>query len=344
MIKDRVNNKQNQLNKIAIALPIIIFGCIFLFFAIMFSVTQGAASISLSTVIDAFTSFETDNPKHLLIMDMRLPRVFVAAIVGSALAVSGAIMQGLTRNPLADSGLMGLSSGAALAIAICFAFIDNISYTQMVLMSFIGAGIGASSVYIISSAIPGGNSSMKLILAGATVTALFSALSQGISIIANVTQNVTFWTMGSVAGSQWKHVSIGVPIITIAIILAIIISGKITIMSIGEEIAIGLGLNTKAVKFFGTVIVVLLAGTSVALAGMITFVGMLIPHFARFLVGKDYRLIIPVSAVLGSILLVLADIGSKTINPPAEIPIGAIISLLGVPVFLYLARKKKGGI
>jgi iron complex transport system permease protein len=342
-MKTEIEIRKKGGNRTYIAGAILLIGIGVLLILMLLSITQGAATIPISTVVDAFIKFDPDNSKHLLVIDMRLPRVIAAALVGSALAVSGALMQGMTRNPLADSGLMGLNSGAGLALAICFAYITNATYSQIVFMSFLGAGLGACSVYIISSLVSGGNSAMKLVLAGATVSTLLSALSQGIAIISKVSQSITFWTMGSVSGTSWKQIGIASPVILISIFMAIVISHNISILSMGEEVALGLGLKIKHVKFIGTFLVVLLAGTSVALAGTITFVGMLIPHFARYLVGPDYRLIIPCSAVMGALLLVASDIGAKTFNPPSELPIGAIIALLGVPVFLYFARKQKGG-
>jgi iron complex transport system permease protein len=322
---------------------ILLFGGAALLLLMIFSITKGAADIPFSTVVEAFKNLDIENSNHLLVRDMRVPRVISAVLVGCALAVSGAIMQGMTRNPLADSGLMGLSSGASLFLAISFAYLRGISYTQIILMSFLGAGLGASLVYVISGLVPGGNNTMKLILSGAAVSTLLSALSQGIAITGKVTQSLTFWTMGTVSGAAWKHIKVAGPVVFIALFIAIAISRNISVLNMGEEVAYGLGLKVKYIKFIGTVLVVLLAGTSVALAGSITFVGMLIPHFSRFIVGSDYRKIIPTSAVFGALLVVAADIGAKAIKPPFEIPIGAIISLLGVPVFLYFASKQKDG-
>lgn len=183
---------------------------------------------------------------------------------------------------------------------------------------------------------------MKLVLSGAAVSTFLVALSQAIAIGNKMSQNLNFWTMGSVSGNSWSQLKVGGPVIGAGILIAILLSRRISILSMGEEVALGLGVRLQFVKTAGTLVVVLLAGTSVALAGTITFVGMLIPHFARYLVGPDYRLIIPLSAVLGALLLVVADIGAKTLSAPSEIPLGALISLLGVPVFLYFARRQKG--
>jgi len=340
-MKQKVENEMKGKRGVR-AVLLIIAGCFFLILSMLISITLGAAAIPLSTVVDALLHFDADNLQHLMVVDLRLPRVISAALVGSALAVAGAVMQGMTRNPLADAGLMGLNSGAALAIAVCLAYVTNDSYSQIIISSFIGAAIGALAVYAISNLVPGGNKPMKLVLAGAAVSTFLVAMSQAIAIGNKMSQNLNFWTMGSVSGNSWNQLKVSVPVIICGLIIAIVLSRKISILNMGEEVALGLGVKLNFVKTVGTIVVVLLAGTSVALAGSITFVGMLIPHFARFLVGPDYRLIIPLSAVMGGFLLVIADIGAKTLSAPSEIPIGALISLIGVPVFLYFARRQKG--
>ena len=339
-MSNKIINNIKEKNRWNIFWYVLITGLALLAVLMLVSITKGAANLPYSEVLDAFLKFDKENSKHLLVLDMRVPRVVSAALVGSALAVSGALMQGMTRNPMADSGLMGLSSGAGLALAICLAYLSKLSYTNIIFITFFGAAFGAAAVYTISSLIPGANSPLKLVLAGATVSTLFSALSQGISIMGKISQNLFFWTMGSVSGTSWRQIMIAMPFMLAAMLAAFIISRKVTILSMGEEVATGLGVKTGGVKLIGTVLVVLLAGSSVALAGMISFVGIVVPHLSRFLVGADYRLIIPISAVLGAVLLVAADLGAKTFQPPVELPLGAIISLLGVPVFLYFARKE----
>lgn len=338
------NTEKITLQRSFIAAVIIIAGLILLIVFMAISLTKGAAGIPLSTVVDSFIHFDPNSSQHLLVIDMRLPRVIGGALIGAALAVAGAIMQGMTRNPMADTGIMGLNSGAGLAIALCYAVFQSATYSQIVIASFLGAALGVSLVYIISNMVPGNNNPMKLVLAGATVSALLSALSQGFAISAGASQNVTFWTMGSMAGTNWNQIKLATPIILIALTGAVMISRGVSILSMGEEVALGLGVKTKYIKFLGTFFVVLLAGTSVAVAGTVSFIGMMIPHFARFLIGPDYRLIIPTSAVLGGLMLVASDLFSKTFAPPVELPVGAIIALIGVPVFLYFARKQKGEI
>ena len=310
--------------------------------AIFISIMTGAANLTFQVVCDSFFSFHADDSNHLLVRDMRVPRAISGALIGAALAVAGAMMQGMTRNPLADSGLMGLSAGAGLFLAVSLIFLNGMSYSGIIGMTFLGAAFGAGSVHLISILVPGGNESMKLVLAGATVSTLFSAISQAIAIYTNASQSIMFWTMGNASGVTWSQLRIGGPVIAVSIVAGIGLSKRISILNMGEETARGVGVNTGQTRRLGTILVVLLSGTSFALCGSITFVGMMIPHFVRFLVGPDYRLIIPVSALQGAVLVVVADVFSKTLNAPAEIPLGAVIAVIGVPIFLYYASKERG--
>lgn len=250
-------------------------------------------------------------------------------------------MQGITQNPMADSGLMGLNAGATFALSLCFAFFPGLSYSLLILYSFLGASVSAGLVYGISSLQRGGATPMRLVLAGAAVSALLAAFGHGIAIYFNVAQDILFWTAGGVAGTTWQQLRILFPCITAALAAAFLLSPSISLLSLGEEIAQGLGLRIVIVKLSAALVVLLLAGASVSVVGPVGLVGLIVPHITRYLVGVDYIWIIPSSAVLGSLLLVLADLGARTLNPLYETPIGAIIALIGVPFFLYLARKQR---
>lgn len=317
------------------------FGFICLILAGLYSMTKGAAQMSVQDLLQVIWHYDAENPKHVLIMQMRLPRIIAAAMIGASLATAGALMQGLTRNPMADSGLMGLSSGAVFMVALAYVVFEPISYGMVMFLAFIGAALGVLSVYGISAAAPGGNQAMKLILAGATMTALLSALSQGIAILGGAAQSMSFWTMGSVSGTTWQTVAWAVIPVTSGLTLALILSRSVGLIFLGEDMAKSVGVNVGLVRVIGMIIVVLLSGTSVAIAGMVSFVGIIVPHFAKLLFGNRYTMIIPASILFGSLLLVLADIGSKSIRPPGEIPIGAIIAMIGVPIFLWIAKLKK---
>jgi iron complex transport system permease protein len=306
-----------------------------------FSITKGAAEIPLSSVWDALLRFDAENTQHLIVVDLRLPRIIASALVGAAFAVAGAIMQGTTRNPMADSGLIGLNAGAGFALSISFAFFPRLGYIEILLFSFVGAALSAVLVGSIASLHRGGTTPMRLVLAGAAVSALLAALSQGISLYFHTAQDIMFWTAGGVAGSNWEQVRIMTPWILGALLGAITLSPSVSLLNLGEDVAKGLGLNTLVVNALCFLIVLILAGASVAVVGAVGFVGLIIPHLARSLVGVDYRWIIPSSAVLGALLMVLADLGARTLNPPFETPIGALTGLIGVPFFLYLARKQR---
>lgn len=317
----------------------LIVGVIGLIFAIGLSISFGAADISLSTVWTAITHFSPDVTTHQIIHDIRLPRVLGAGLVGGCFAVAGAIMQGMTRNPLADSGLLGLNSGAAFMLAICFAFFPNLSYMYIVLWSFVGAGLGVAIVYGVGSLSKGGLTPVRLVLAGAAVSALLGALGEGVALYYRIGQDLAFWYAGGVSGTKWYHLQILSPWILAAIIGALILSRSITLLSLGEEIAVGLGQRTSIVKIWGMVIVLVLAGAAVSVVGAVGFVGLIVPHFMRYIVGHDYRWIISCSLIYGALLVVLADLVARMINPPYETPIGALIAFIGVPFFLYIARK-----
>ena len=321
--------------------PLAAAGLTLLLLLFLISIMTGAAKLPLKTVTDAFLAFQEGNSAHLLVRDMRVPRALAAICVGAALAVSGAIMQGVTRNPLADSGLMGLSAGAGLFLAVTLVFFQGASYSLIVLLTFLGSACGAGLVILISRMVPGGNPAMKLVLAGAAVSTLFSAISQSIAIVAGASQNLLFWTMGNVSGTSGDQLKIAAPVILISVILAILLSRQISILSMGEEMAKALGVNTKITRAIAALLVIVLSGTSFALCGSITFVGIMIPHFARFLTGADYRRIIPLSACFGAVLVTGADILAKTVNSPSELPLGAVISCVGVIVFLYFASKER---
>ncbi|MFJ2044494.1 FecCD family ABC transporter permease [Paenibacillus taichungensis] len=316
-------------------------GILLLALGMALSISFGAADIKLGVVWEAIFNFNPELTPHQIIWEIRLPRILGGAMVGACFAVAGAIMQGMTRNPLADSGLLGLNAGAGFALAICFAFFPGMPYMYIILYSFVGAGLGVLLVYGFGAASKSGLTPLRLVLAGAAVSAMLSALSEGIALYFKIGQDLAFWTAGGVAGTKWSQLEVMFPWVLAALIAGIIISRSITLLSLGEDIAVGLGQRTGLIKLVGLIVVLILAGTAVSVVGAVGFVGLIIPHLTRKLVGVDYRWIIPCSAVMGSLLLVFADLAARMINPPYETPIGALVALIGVPFFLYLARKER---
>lgn len=305
------------------------------------SISVGAADIRLATVWDAIFHFDANQTQHQIIQELRLPRALAGALVGVGFAIAGALMQGMTRNPLADPGLLGINAGAGFVLAFCFAFVPGMPFHYLIMWSFLGAAIGAGLVYGIGSIAKGGLTPFRLTLAGAAVSALLIALSEGIALYFQIAQDLAFWYAGGVAGTKWLQVGVLAPWIAVGVLGALALSPSLTVMSLGDEVAASLGQRTKLVKLAGVVLALLLAGASVAAVGGIGFIGLVIPHVARALVGVDYRWIVPCSAVLGGLLMVLADILARMVNPPFETPVGALIALIGVPFFLYLARKER---
>ncbi|MED0930228.1 iron ABC transporter permease [Bacillus mobilis] len=307
--------------------------------SIFLAIAFGAKDIHLQTVWAAVFDYNPKVTQHQIIYELRLPRVIGAAVVGAAFAVAGAVMQGVTRNPLADAGVLGINAGAMFVVALSFAFFPHMPYSYLMIVSFIGAVLSTVLIFIIGSATSGGLTPMRLTIAEAVMAALLHSLSSGVAIYYDLSQDLAFWYAGGVAGVKWEHLEFLVPIILITILFATVIGRSISLISMGDDVATNLGVKTNRTRILGMIIVVILAGVSVSAVGSIGFVGLVIPHIARKLVGVNYRLIIPMSALLGAMLLVLADLGARTVNPPKELAIGIMVALVGVPFFLYIARK-----
>jgi iron complex transport system permease protein len=312
---------------------------LFLIGSIFLAISLGAKDIHLQTVWAAVLDYNPKLTQHQIIYELRLPRVIGAAVVGAAFAVAGAVMQGVTRNPLADAGVLGINAGAMFVVALSFAFFPHMPYSYLMIVSFIGAVLSTVLIFVIGSATSGGLTPMRLTIAGAVMAALLHSLSSGIAIYYDLSQDLAFWCAGGVAGVKWEHLKFLVPIILITIVFATVLGRSISLISMGDDVATNLGVKTNRTRILGMIIVVILAGVSVSAVGSIGFVGLVIPHIARKLVGVNYRLIIPMSALLGAMLLVVADLGARTVNPPKELAIGIMVALVGVPFFLYIARK-----
>ncbi|AOH53616.1 FecCD family ABC transporter permease [Peribacillus muralis] len=298
----------------------------------------GAADATIKDVWKALTSNATGE-KISIIREIRLPREVGAIFVGSALAVSGAIMQGITRNPLADPGLLGLTAGANAALAITLAFVPSANNFGIMGACFIGAAVGTLMVFGIAAMKKGGFSPIRIVLAGAAVSAFLFAVSEGVGIYFKISKDVSMWTAGGNIGTSWGQLRVIVPFIIIGILISFIFSRQLTILSLSEEVAVGLGQKTAQIKAVLFVVVILLAGAAVALVGNMVFIGLMIPHMVRAIVGTDYRFILPMSAVLGAAFMLLADTIGRTINSPYETPVVAIVALIGLPFFLLIVRK-----
>lgn len=304
----------------------------------MISIVFGAADISTKDVWLALTSHKTSE-KISIIREIRLPREIAGIFVGAALSVSGAIMQGLTRNPLADPGLLGLTAGANAALAIAVVFIPSANYFSMMFACFIGAAIGAMMAFTIGALKKGGLSPLRIVLAGAAVSALLYAISEGIGLYFKISKDVSMWTSGGLIGASWKQLQVIAPFILAGILIALLLSRQLTIFSLSEEVSIGLGQKSKQIKIILFIVITLLTGASVAIVGNMAFIGLMVPHIVRTIVGTDYRFILPLSAILGAAFMLLADTLGRTINAPFETPVAAIIAIMGLPFFLFIVHK-----
>lgn len=313
--------------------------CLLLLTSIWMSIIYGYTDTSWKNAIEAFTNNNGSNA-HIVIETVRLPRALIAAAVGSSLAMAGALMQALTKNPLASPGIFGINAGAGFFIVLFVTFFQARSLQLFTWLAFIGAALAAAIVFIISAVGKDGATPLKLTLAGTAVAALFASLTQGM-LAANekALEEVLFWLAGSVAGRKLEMLTAVLPYFIVGWLGSLLLAQKVNVLMMGDDVAKGLGQRTNAAKIGVALLVVLLAGSSVAVAGPIGFIGIIVPHIARALVGVDHRWVLPYCALIGAILLIAADIGARYILMPREVPVGIVTAFLGVPFFVYIARR-----
>jgi len=317
----------------------IVIVSVLLIVSMCMSIVYGYTDTTWKMAVEAFTNNNGSN-EHIIIETVRLPRALIAAAIGASLAIAGALMQALTKNPLASPGLFGINAGAGFFIVL-FVSIFQVSSLQMFTwIAFAGAGTATLIVFIIGSVGREGMTPLKLTLAGAAVAALFSSLTQGL-LVADETalEQVLFWLAGSVAGRNLEMLIPVLPYLLVGWLASMLIAQKVNILTMGDDVARGLGQRVFAVKISIIIIVVLLAGGSVAVAGPIGFIGIVVPHLARALVGIDHRWLLPYCGFLGGILLIVADIAARYIIMPQEVPVGVMTALIGTPFFIYIARR-----
>lgn len=337
MIKSKYRRISLENNKTkAITLFILI---LFLMLCFIGSLLLGYIKTSFSDLINTYTNY-TEITEHIILKTSRMPRAITAVFVGASLSVSGMLMQTLTKNPMASPGLLGVNSGAAFFMVFAYSVFPSLTQSNLMIFSFVGAILAVSLVYLLSGGIKGAVETFDLTLAGASVAAFFISFTQIVLFKDQKTmEEVIFWMTGSVEGRNMEVLLSVIPYLLIAWVICFFISGKLKIFSLGEETAKGLGINTELLKLQIILITVVLAGASVAVAGPISLVGLIIPHLTRFLVGSEFIWAIPYNIVLGSIFLILADIGSRFIAYPNEVPVGALTAIIGTPFFIYIARK-----
>lgn len=304
-------------------------------------IAVGAKPLPIGTVIEALLHFDPTIFDHVIVRNLRLPRAVLAVVVGASLSLAGALMQGVTRNPLADPGLLGLTTGAAFAVVVAHSVFGFSAMALTPWIAMTGALGAAALVYFISRLVPGGATPLSMTLAGAAVSAFLGTIISVIHLLNQDTfENLRVWLTGALAGRDitllW-HVG---PPMLVALISGILLAPRVTVLAMGDEVAQGLGVRTGLLKAQLLAVVVVLTAGAVALAGPLGFIGLVIPHVVRLYVGSDYRWIVPYAALVGAAYLVSVDIVARVAIPPREISTGIITALIGAPLFVHLVRRR----
>ncbi|MGO1858248.1 FecCD family ABC transporter permease [Ancrocorticia populi] len=304
------------------------------------SIAIGSRSVSWSEIVGALGG-SADGLGQAAVTK-RITRTALAMLLGAALGVSGAAMQGVTRNPLADPGILGVNMGASLAVVVGIAYFGLWTYTGFIWTAIVGAGITAVFVYIIGSLGRGGSTPLKLALSGAAVSAAASSFISAVVLPrGDIAGNVRSWQIGGVGGASPAAISQVLPFLVVGFLICWASARSLNALALGDELAAGLGENVMLVRAFSALGAVLLCGAATAVAGPIGFVGLVVPHLCRLLIGVDHRWLIPFSALSGAILLTAADILGRIIARPDELDVGIVTALVGAPFFIAIVRRQK---
>ncbi|BDF05269.1 FecCD family ABC transporter permease [[Clostridium] hylemonae] len=314
--------------------------CIFfLLLCILASITCGARSVGFENIAGALSGSDA-HEAHVIAA--RIPRTVFGVLAGAALAVSGALMQAVTRNPIADPSILGVNTGASLFVVCGIAFFHINTGSQYIWLAFTGASATAVFVYGLASFGYGGATPLKLALAGAAAgTALQSLVNTVMLPRTQVMDQFRFWQTGSISGASWSDIRLILPYLAAGFILSLLLAPSLNTLALGDDTAAGLGLHVTRTRALAALAGVLLCAASTALAGPIGFIGLMIPHLMRLLLGPDMRKILPLSAVGGSCLLLLADVAGRILGRPGELESGIVTALAGAPVFILIIRKVK---
>ncbi|ELB2895177.1 MULTISPECIES: iron ABC transporter permease [Vibrio] len=298
-------------------------------------------SLSVNDLTSYWFAFDEGNMLHQILETLRAPRTYAGLLIGASLAVSGVLMQGLTRNPLASPSILGINAGAACFMALASIGVPFFSQLNPIINAVLGALLSGGTVMLLGGFFSARSHPLRLVLAGIAISALLIGLTRASVILADdMAYSVLHWLTGSLSAvdsEQWQQLW---PFATLGLVLAMGLARNLNLLALGDEVAVGLGGNIRLTRFISGLSVVLLAGTSVAIAGPIGFVGLLVPHLVRPIVGHNYHILIPVSALCGAALVTWSDALSRAIAFPAETPVGVITALLGTPCFIAIAMRK----
>ncbi len=312
-----------------------------LLICILASLAFGARYVKFFDVIDILIHSKKMTLNEIVVYE-RIPRTVFGIIAGAALGVSGAIMQAITRNPIADPSILGVNTGASLFVVSGIAFLHIGSLSEYILLALIGAAVTFLFVYGVGSLGYGGATPIKLALAGAATSAALSSVVSAVILPRTEVMNAfRFWQVGSISGATWEGIYTVLPFLVIGFLVSLLISPALNALALGDEIAKGLGVRIGTIRLIGALAGVLLCGATTALAGPIGFVGLMVPHTMRLICGPNLRLIIPMSAMGGAILLTISDVLGRLIGSPSELESGIVTAFLGAPILIIIAMRAK---
>ncbi|MFS0867635.1 FecCD family ABC transporter permease [Microbacterium sp. 179-B 1A2 NHS] len=304
------------------------------------SVALGVRGVSLDDII-AGLGGSTGTVSEAAVVS-RLPRTALAVLAGAALALSGAAIQAVTRNPLGDPGILGITSGASLAVVIGIAFFAVTNPYVTLTLAVVGSAGAAVFVYAIGSLGTGGATPLKLALAGAATAAALSSLVSAILLPrVDVLENFRFWQIGGVSGATWDRIAVVLPVLAVGALICLATARGMNSLALGDDLAASLGEHVGRTRALAALGAVILCGTATAVTGPIAFVGLVVPHFCRMLVGTDHRWLLPFSALAGSALLLGADVIGRLVARPGEVPVGIVTAVIGAPFFIWLLRRRR---
>ncbi|MFI1287856.1 FecCD family ABC transporter permease [Streptomyces sp. NPDC088353] len=311
-----------------------------LLLAVLLSLAVGSRPVAPAVVRDALLHGGTSADAQV-VRSLRVPRTVIGVMVGAALAVAGTVLQGITRNPIAEPGILGISQGASMGVVCAIAFLGVHSLTGYVWYAFVGAGVAAVLIYAVASSGRGGASPVKLALAGAAMNAFLASLISAIlTTNARALDEFRFWDVGSISGRDATIAGQVWPFLLAGLLLVLAMARGLDALALGDDIARGLGRNVALLRATGALGATVLTGAAVAAAGPIAFIGLAVPHMARALVGPGHRWLLPVAALLGPVMLLLADVLGRIVVRPAEVPVAVMTALAGVPFLIVLVRRK----
>ena len=311
---------------------------------LLIDILIGMSDIGIKEIIDSIISY-TGSKQDLIIRTVRLPRVLLCILIGASMAISGLIMQNLTRNPLASPQILGINSGATLSVVVIMVFFPLLGYKAKILGAFLGAGVIGLFVHVIGTV--KNLSPLKITLVGISIQLFLSSITKSIMLFnESKTSDLVFWMIGGVHHAQFIHIMAILPWFILSIVLTILISNSMDTLKMGDSVAISLGENVKLTKTVATIVVILLSSSSVAIAGPISFIGLITPHIISKLGGRNFRQNFILCGIYGANLLLLSDIISKILKYPYESPVGIVTSFIGAVFYIFLANKemKRGGV